>query len=164
MIRLLLFLLLMPAAFAASAQTDTARQLPGIFERITRHMQAFRPDTTPPPRDRTTRRITEILRLKGGFDISEAIEFKLEEDRRNQSMPDSSLRKLASFFREGNGRRWLHHALVHIYRKHFTPKEIRQLLKFYQTAAGRKMAADFPLIMLESLAVADGLKKSVTGE
>ncbi len=42
-----------------------------------------------------------------------------------------------------------------IYRKHFTYGEVKQLIKFYKTSAGKKMAVGLPIIMIESLRAAE---------
>ena len=37
-------------------------------------------------------------------------------------------------------------------------KELKQLTKFYKTSAGKKMASQFPIVMLQSLAAGEGIK------
>jgi len=51
---------------------------------------------------------------------------------------------------------------VHIYRDHFTYGELKQLLRFYKTNAGQKLATDFPIIMLQTLVAAEQIKTAYT--
>lgn len=155
-------LLVLGCHLAVMAQTDTAAavQVPSVFERLSKGMMQYKLDTTAVPNDKVTRQIDELRRLRGGFNINEAIDFKLEEDRRNGALPPQQLDSLAYFFREGNGKRWLYNATNHIYRNFFIYKELKQLVKFYKTSAGQKMAENFPLIMLQSLAAAEMLKNA----
>ena len=142
------------------AQTDTLRKAKSnsIFDRITQSISQFKSDTTAPPQDKITKKIQELRALRGGFNIGEAIEFKLEEDRRKGEMPAAQMDALTHFFTDGNGKQKLDHAITHIYRNLFTYKELKGLVRFYRTSAGQKMATEFPLIMLQSLAAPEMLK------
>jgi hypothetical protein len=133
-----------------------------IFNRLTSSVKDYRLDTTAAPDDKVTRKITELRNLKGGFNINEAIEFKIEEDRQKKEVPKEELDKVSEFFKTGYGKRWLDNAVVWIYRRHFTYKELRQLVKFYKTSAGQKLAADFPVIMMQSLRAAEMIKDTYT--
>ncbi len=42
-------------------------------------------------------------------------------------------------------------AVIWIYRTHFTYKELKEMIKFYKTPAGKKVSFEFPLFMMESL-------------
>mgnify|MGYP003286322833 FL=1 len=142
------------------AQTDTLRKANSnsIFDKITQSVSQFKPDTTAPPQDKITKKIQELRALRGGFNIGKAIEFKLEEDRRKGEMPAAQMDALTHFFTDGNGKQKLDHAITHIYRNLFTYKELKQLVSFYKKSAGQKLATEFPLIMLQSLAAAEMLK------
>lgn len=122
-------------------------------------MSAYKPDTTPPPADKITQKIVELRKLRGGFNINEALAFKMEEDRQKGELPADVQKKLADYFTTGNGKRWLDNAVIWIYRNRFTYDELKSLVKFYKTSAGQKMASDFPVIMLESLAAGQMLKE-----
>lgn len=130
-----------------------------IFVRITKSVEAFQIDTTAAPDDKMTRKIKQLRTLRGGFNINEAIDFKIEEDRQNKEIPKSEIEKLSAFFKEGDGKNWLNNAVIWIYREQFTYSEIKQLVKFYRTSAGQKMATDFPIIMMKSLKAAEMIKK-----
>jgi uncharacterized protein len=150
-------------ALGGYAQADSKKTTTSIFEKITKSVKDFQPDTTAVPDDKMTRKISELRDLRGGFNINEAIEFKIEEDRQKKEMPEAELEKLSQFFRSGDGKRWLDNAMTWIYRRHFTYSEIKQLVKFYKTSAGQKMAADFPVIMLESLRAGEIIKEMYVG-
>lgn len=90
--------------------------------------------------------------------MGEALSFKMGEERQKGEVPVAQLQQLETFFLAGNGKKWLDNAMVWIYRNHFSAREIKQLVKFYRSDAGRKMSTHFPVIMLQSLAAAQGLK------
>lgn len=144
----------------AFSQTDTTSIMAtsNIFTRIVKSVKDFQLDTTAAPDDKITRKILELRSLRGGFNINEVIEFKIEEDRQKNEVPKEELDKLAKFFKSGNGKKWLDNATVWIYRRNFTYNELKQLVKFYKTSAGKKMATDFPIIMMQSLRAAEMIK------
>jgi hypothetical protein len=135
------------------AQTDS------IFERVTKSVKDFKFDTAAAPNDKFTRKIKELKSLRGGFNINEAVSFKMEEEVQKKEISKEEYEKISSFFTVGNGKIWLDNAMTSIYRKHFTYVEIKQLIKFYKTSAGKKMTTDFPIIMLESLRAAEMIKE-----
>lgn len=51
-------------------------------------------------------------------------------------------------------------SISNIYIKHFTEKEIRDILAFYKTDSGRTMVDKMPLIMTDSMAMSQGMMKS----
>lgn len=162
--RLLLLGLGCCCALFLCAQTSgrDKRDTTSIFDKIFKSVSQYKVDTTVPPDDKITRTIATLRTLRGGFNIMEAIDFKLEEDRRKGEMPPAEIEALARFFKEGSGRQKLDNAVTWIYRKHFTYNELKQLVRFYKTGAGQKLAADFPLIMLQSLTAAEMLKAEFT--
>lgn len=131
-----------------------------LFTQISDELNDYKPDTTEPPDDRITREIKKLRKLRGGFNINEAIDYKIAEDRQKGEIPAAALDKISAFFKTGNGKKWLEHALIWIYRRHFTYQELKQLVKFYRTSAGQKMAATFPVVMLQSLKAAEAIKSS----
>jgi hypothetical protein len=80
-------------------QTDTAagNMASSIFERIAKGVKDFQLDTTDAPNDKVTAKIIELRTLRGGFNINEAIDFKLEEDRQKGEMPKAEVEKLSVF-------------------------------------------------------------------
>lgn len=144
---------------ALFAQSDSLARV-NVFDRITKEIAAYKIDTTNPPDDKITKKINELRSLSGGFNINEAIAFKIEEDKLNKKMPEAELNKLSEFFSTGSGRRQLDNAITWIYRNHFTYKELKGAVNFYRTSAGQKMATNFPIIMLQSLAAAEMIRTS----
>ena len=157
-ILLLLFLLCITAMAAAQIDTGANANFSDVYERITKQVAIYRPDTSMAPNDKITRKILELRALRGGFNINEAVAFMIQDERQKGEKPKAQLDQLAAHFTLGKGRRWLNNAAIWIYRNHFTYKELKQLVKFYKTSAGKKMAVDFPVIVLKSMAAAEMLK------
>jgi uncharacterized protein len=145
---------------SAFSQVDTLQSKGStIFDRLTKELKEYRPDTTAVPNDKITMAIIELRNLRGGFNINEAIEYKLEEDKQKKEMPEAEFEKFSVFLRTGNGKKWLDNSVIWIYRQHFTYRELKRLVKFYKTSAGQKMATEFPIVMMKSLAASESIKK-----
>lgn len=144
--------------FFCAAQND--KTTTPIFEKIALEMKEFKLDTTAVPNDKLSKRIEKLRNLKGGFNINEAIEFKIAEERSKENAPTEELDKIEAFFKNGNGRIWLNNAVIWIYRKQFTLKEINQLIRFYKSSAGQKMVEKFPILMLQSLKAGEEIKEN----
>ncbi len=143
------------------AQVDTTnKQPPPIFEKITKEVEEYKIDTSDAPNDRITKKIVELRQLKGGFNINEAIDYKLQEDKHKNETSQSDLTKLEDYFKTGLGKKNLDNAVTWIYRNNFSYKELEQLVKFYKSPAGQKMADRFPIIMLQSLTAAQILQEN----
>jgi len=147
----------------AAAQNDTAK-MNGVFERITGQIKDFKLDTTQVPDDKITNMIIELRTLRGGFNINEAIAYRQQEDKNKGEVSPQIAAYLDEQFKTGKGKRWLDNAMIHIYRRHFTYNELKQLVKFYKTSAGKKMAEDFPLIMMKSLIAAQIIHDTLIAE
>lgn len=152
------------SAAARSQPGTTADGLAGVFNQLSGAASAYRLDTSAVPRDRVTAAIIELRKLRGGFNINEVIQYKLEEEKSKVGKPDSALQDYARFMKTGKGKEWLDRAMIWIYRKHFTYQELQQLISFYKTTAGRKMAADFPVIIVQSLTAVEKIKDLYTTE
>lgn len=150
------------AAVTASFGQDINGSSPAaaeMFKRISNAVKDFKPDTSDVPNDKITAKIIELRKLRGGFNINEAIAFKIEEDRGKKEIPAATLDKISNYFTSGQGKRLLDNAVIWTYRRHFTSRELSQLVKFYRSSAGQKMAADFPIIMLETIKAGDMVKE-----
>lgn len=142
------------------AQTnDGGSKNVSIFDRLSKGMTEFKLDSSAAPDDKITRKIIELRQLKGGFNINEAIDYKIEEDRQKGEKPALEFSAFADYMQNGNGRKWLDNAVIWIYRQQFNYKELKQIVKFYKTDGGQKMAAQFPVVMMQSLAAAETIKK-----
>ncbi len=129
-----------------------------VFDRISKSLSSYQVDTSAVPDDKITKTIIALREARGGFNINEAIMFKLGEDRNKNEISQADSTKLSDYFFHGNGKRWLDNSIIWIYRNHFSFSELKQLLKFYKTAAGKKMSSEFPLVMLQSLMAAEKVK------
>lgn len=152
-----LFVFLTCTAYAQSDSSFKGSTV-SVFGKISEEVKNFKLDTSSVPNDRITRKIQELRKLRGGFNINEAIDYKLEEDRQKNEVSKAEMDKFSVFFKYGDGKKWLDNSMIWIYREHFTYRELKKLVKFYKTSAGQKMATDFPVIMLKSLAAAEAIK------
>jgi uncharacterized protein len=130
-----------------------------IFKKIKNAMTAYKLDTSSPPADKTSSLIAELRSLGGGFNINEAIEFKMEEELQEKKISEKDLAPVRESFRNGTARKWLDNAVTWIYRRHFSYKELKHIVRFYKTGPGQKLAAEFPYVMIESLAAAEMIHK-----
>jgi hypothetical protein len=136
-----------------------ANIVPGAFERITAEVQEFKMDTSAAPDDRITRKIIELRKLRGGFNINEAISFKIQEEEKKKELPPEKIQLMKEQFENGRARTLLDNATIWIYRNQFTYKELKQMVRFYKRSAGQKLANQFPVIMLQTMMVAQTLQE-----
>jgi len=127
------------------------------FQRIAHEASQYTIDTTAVPEDRLTREIRNLRQAKGGFNINEAVLFKIGEEKSKKELTVADAEKLENYFTSGAGKKSLDNAVIWIYRKHFTLAEVKKLTHFYKSTAGKKMAANFPVIMLQSLKAAEAI-------
>lgn len=139
---------------------SVSAQEANIFEKLMTEMKTFAVDTSAVPNDQLTKKINELRKLRGGFNITEAVAFKIAEERTKENANQQELDKLEAFFTTGNGKKWRDNAITHIYRAQFTEPEMDELIRFYKTSAGKKMADSFPLIMLQSSKAADEIQEA----
>lgn len=147
----------------SNAQTDSSYII-SVFEKITNEIKSYKLDTSAVPNDKITKKIKELRQLRGGFNINEAIQFKMGEEEQKNETPKSTLAYLKDQFTGGKGKQWLDNAVIHIYRDHFNYKELKQLVKFYKTPAGQKLATDFPFIMMKTLMAAQIIHDTLVNE
>lgn len=134
-------------------------QKPEIFQKISSTVKDFKVNTSAVPEDQFTREIRKLRVMKGGFNINEAILFKIGEDQQKGDLNKEEAEKLEKFFSTGKGKTELDNAVIWIYRDLFTITEIRKLTQFYKSSAGQKLSQNFPLIMVESLKAAEEIGK-----
>ena len=131
-----------------------------VFEKITSTLNDFKVNTTAVPEDQLTKEIRKLRETKGGFNINEAISFKIGEDLLKGDLTQLESEKLDQFFKSGKGKSALDNAVIWIYRDLFTTSEVRKLTKFYKSSAGQKLSENFPIVMLESLKAAEEIMKT----
>ena len=140
-----------------------AQEGPSVFEKLTNSLKEYKPDTTTPPDDKLTRKIIQLRELKGGFNINEAFNYKIEEEMQKGETPKAELEQLKAYFTTGDGKRRLDNAVIWVYRQEFTYKEIKKLVRFYKTSAGQKLSSSLPVIILRSLVAAEMVKEAAAG-
>ena len=150
-------------SFVSHAQNDTG-YISGTFERISSEVKNYKIDTSAVPNDKLTRKIIELRKLRGGFNINEAVMLKMGEEGQKNETPKATLDYLKGQFTNGKGKQWLDNAVIHIYRDQFNYKELKQLVKFYKTTAGQKLATDFPFIMIKTLMAAQIIHDTLVSE
>ncbi len=131
-----------------------------VFEKITSTLNDFKVNTTAVPEDQLTKKIRKLRETKGGFNINEAISFKIGEDLTKGDLKQLESENLDQFFKSGKGKGDLDNAVIWIYRDLFTTSEVRKLTKFYKSSAGQKLSENFPIVMLESLKAAEEIMKT----
>lgn len=141
---------------AAISQADSS-----VFKTLSEAAAKFRPDFSNPPNDKMTRKINELRNLRGGFNINGAIAFKLGEEKNEHKISEEQWKALSAYFSKGEGASKINNAVVWIYRDHFTYKELKKLVKFYKTTAGRKMNEEFPLIMLKCVLLMETIREEL---
>lgn len=130
-----------------------------IFQKISSTLKDFKVNRNAVPEDKLTQEIRKLRETKGGFNINEAILFKIGEDQQKGDLKKEEAEKEALFFRTGKGKTDLDHAVIWIYRDLFTLAEIRKLTKFYKSSAGHKLSENFPIIMVKSLKASEEIMK-----
>ena len=148
--KMLLFFLIATICENAIAQSSD-----NIFESLTIELKKFKPDTTAPPNDKITKQIIKLREIKGGFNINEALQFKIGEEKTKGEKPKEEIEKLMAYFTNGHGAELLNNAVTWIYRNEFSFSELKKLTKFYKTSAGHKLSSRFPAIMLKCLAASE---------
>lgn len=144
------YLLLFFALFTSLSHSQIKEDV-SIFDKISKEMKDFKIDTTSVPKDKLSRKIEYLRKIRGGFNINEAIEYKIAEERSKENAPKEELDKMEAFFKSGNGKKWLDNATIWIFRNEFSLREINQLIKFYKSSAGQKMADKLPILMIKSV-------------
>ena len=146
--------------YTGCSQSDTIAKANSfaMFKKITTEVENYKLDTSSPPNDKLTRKIIELRKLRGPFNINEVLKYKLEEDKQKKEIFKEESDKFSNFLNSGNGKKWLDNSVIWIYRQQFTYKEVKHLVKFYKTSTGQKMATDFPVIMVESLRASEMIK------
>ena len=96
--------------------------------------------------------IREFMRVTGAGELSlrtrDAVIAQLQSNY--PDVPDSFWRKRASKISVHS----LNHSIETLYAERFSDKELREIIRFYNSPAGRKLAQTMPELAQESLAVA----------
>jgi hypothetical protein len=101
-------------------------------------------DTVPPPNDELTRQIKKLLEVTNGIIASKTIMTGMlgTQRKNNTTLPDEFYVKMLEAIENGQVTGFIENAVVKIYRKKFTVEEINEVIKFYDSPVGKKMAAE----------------------
>ena len=160
--RKILFLLcLLSTTITGFTQKDSTQKFPLAFEKMLMELKTFVPDTSNVPDDKLTREIKKFRQLRESFSINEVVDYKIQDDKNKKETSAGKADTLLQQFTNGDAKRRLSNAITWIYREHFTYKEMKQMVKFSKTSAGKKMAQEFPTIILQSLASVQSIYDAV---
>ena len=150
----------------ARAQKDTIAKSESTNEimRIVNEVKSYKPDTSDVPNDKLTRKIKEFRDRKGGFNINTVMDYKIQEDLGKNDLSKENGMKLKEEFTTGRARRLLDNAIIWLYRKTFTYKEMKKLTRFYNSTAGQKYSDFFMPMLLKSVVAAETIQKQVMQE
>jgi hypothetical protein len=101
-------------------------------------------DTIPAPNDDLTQEIKKLLQVTGAMNTATIVmKGAIESQRKmNTSLPDEFYTRMLQKVENGTVSGYIENSVVKIYRKKFTIDEIREVIKFYDSPIGKKMAAE----------------------
>jgi uncharacterized protein len=101
-------------------------------------------DTIPPPNDELTKEIKKLLQVTNGINTSKTVMRGAIESQRkmNSGLPDEFYVRMLAAVENGQVSGYIEHVIVKIYRQKFTVEEVREVIKFYDSPIGKKMAAE----------------------
>ena len=115
-------------------------------------------DTASVPNDSLTQKIKQLLGQKKGVSVSAILKFKImEEQPKDTAHSKEFYKKLTEDITTGKTSKLLENSMINIYRRTFTENEIDDLIKFFQTSAGKKMDKEFLLLLVQSVKVGEQL-------
>jgi uncharacterized protein len=132
--------------------------------KIVNEIKAYKPDTSDVPNDKITRKIIELRNLRGGFNINTVMEYKIHEDEGKDEKSKKTASILKEQFHNGKAKKWLDNSIIWIYRKEFTYKELKQLVRFYKTSAGQKFSEKNLPLLLKSVVAAESIQKQIIAD
>jgi hypothetical protein len=117
-------------------------------------------DTIAVPNDQLTQKIQLLRKERRGLTTETFLQIKIMEEREKDkihaaSYYDSLLVEVTT----GRTGRLIDNCVINLYRRSFTEAKVDELLRFYKTAAGKKMDSEFLLLMLRSIKDAEHLMK-----
>lgn len=100
-----------------------------------------------------------MRKYRGKFNIEALVDYKLRQDAKSHKLSEAEYNNVYDFFKNGDGKRWLDNAVIWVYRKHFTYKELKILTRFYKTSAGQKWSAEFSIVVIQNVLAAEQVGK-----
>lgn len=109
-------------------------------------------DTVSVPDDALTQKIKTLLGERNGLTIGAILKFKIMEEQQKDTVHTKEFyKKLTEDITTGKTSKLLENSMINIYRRTFTENEVDELVKFYQTPAGKKMDKEFLLLLVQSV-------------
>jgi hypothetical protein len=117
-------------------------------------------DTASVPNDTFTQKIKQLLGEKKGPSVVAILKFNILEEQQKDTVHSKEFyNKLTEDITTGKTSKLLENSLVNIYRRTFTENEVEELIKFFQTSAGKKMDKEFLLLLVQSVKDGEQLLK-----
>src|SRR5689334_13847791 len=117
-------------------------------------------DTAAVPNDAFTQKIKQLLGEKKGLSVLAILKIKIAEEQQKDTVHSKEFyKKLMDDITTGKTSKLLENSLVNIYRRTFTENEVDELIKFFQTSAGKKMDKEFLLLLVQSVKDGEQLLK-----
>jgi hypothetical protein len=117
-------------------------------------------DTLAPPNDAFTKKIKVLRNERKGLTTENIIRMKLMEEQQKDTVhPKEFYTELQREITTGKTGQLLENSYVNLYRKHFTEREVDDLINFYKSSAGKKLDNEFILLMVQSVKGAEQLLK-----
>ena len=104
--------------------------------------------------DSARKHARQLLEIMGSAKLADQMMSTMVASYREQ-LPDVPAAFWDNFLKEANTEELLD-LIIPIYVKHFTDKELVQLINFYKTPLGQKVVSTLPIITQESYAAGEG--------
>ena len=117
-------------------------------------------DTVAVPTDAFTQKIKQLLGERNGLTVVTILKIKImEEQQKDTTHSKEFYRKLTDDITTGKTSKLIENSMINIYRRTFTENEVDDLIKFFQTSAGKKMDKEFLLLLVQSVKDGEQLLK-----
>ena len=117
-------------------------------------------DTVAVPTDAFTQKIKQLLGERNGLTVATILKIKImEEQQKDTTHSKEFYRKLTDDITTGKTSKLIENSMINIYRRTFTENEVDDLIKFFQTSAGKKMDKEFLLLLVQSVKDGEQLLK-----
>ncbi len=117
-------------------------------------------DTVTVPNDPLTQKIKQLLSEKNGLSVKAILKIKIMEEQQKDTVHSKEFySRLNEDIATGKTSKLLENSLINIYRRTFTENEVDELVKFFQTSAGKKMDKEFLFLLVQSVKDGEQLLK-----
>jgi len=117
-------------------------------------------DTVAVPTDAFTQKIKQLLGARNGLTVATILKIKImEEQQKDTTHSKEFYRKLTDDITTGKTSKLIENSMINIYRRTFIENEVDDLIKFFQTSAGKKMDKEFLLLLVQSVKDGEQLLK-----